>query len=224
MISNLLKNKMLAVFFLAILSCEKNLDPVVNYQSARYQLDFVSTWSMATHPTNYPANAHYSPIFGVTHTAAISLWNPGELASAGIEEMAELGATDLLNEFAKTQQSMENIGTIFIGERLDTPINYSIIFDIDVRFSQVTAVSMLAPSPDWFIGVSGLNLYENGKWVEQISIDLPVYDAGTDNGAVYRSANDDANPAMPITLLSASQTDFLNGTPTIGTFIFTRID
>lgn len=88
----------------------------------------------------------------------------------------------------------------------------------------MTAVSMLAPSPDWFIGVSGLNLYENGKWVEQISIDLPVYDAGTDNGAVYRSANEDANPAMPITLLSASQTDFLNGTPTIGTFIFTRID
>lgn len=224
MISNLLKNKMLAMFFLTILSCEKNLDPVVNYQSARYQLDFVSTWSMATHPANYPANAHYSPIFGVTHTAEISLWNPGELASAGIEEMAELGATNLLDAFAKTQQSMKNSGTIFIGKRLDTPINYSIIFDIDVRFPQVTAVSMLAPSPDWFIGVSGLNLYENGKWVEQISIDLPVYDAGTDNGAVFRSANDDADPATPITLLSASQTDFLNGTPTIGTFIFTRID
>ena len=102
---------------------------------------------------------------------------------------------------------MKNSGTIFIGKRLDTPINYSIIFDIDVRFPQVTAVSMLAPSPDWFIGVSGLNLYENGKWVEQISIDLPVYDAGTegnnelagtipgpaDGGEGFNAARDDVN-------------------------------
>ena len=45
--------------------------------------------------------------------------------------------------------------------------------------------SMIAPSPDWFIGLSGLNLYANKRWVADTTVQLFVYDAGTENGDVF---------------------------------------
>ena len=48
---------------------------------------------------------------------------------------------------------------------------------------------MVAPSPDWFVGVSGLPLFENGQWVEERRIDLVPWDAGTDSGTTFESRN-----------------------------------
>lgn len=42
------------------------------------------------------------------------------------------------------------------------------------------------PSPDWVVGVSGLDLcLKDCSWVESKVIDLFPYDAGTDNGISY---------------------------------------
>lgn len=47
-------------------------------------------------------------------------------------------------------------------------------------------VSMIDPSPDWFVGVSRLELcLENGSWVESKVLDLFPWDAGTDSGPTY---------------------------------------
>jgi hypothetical protein len=63
---------------------------------------------------------------------------------------------------------------------------------------------MIAPSPDWFIGLSGLNLYANKKWVADTTIQLFVYDAGTEEGDVFGYANPATTPQQPIRLLEAS--------------------
>lgn len=45
---------------------------------------------------------------------------------------------------------------------------------------------MFGPSPDWVVGVSGLNLCETDcTWKNSIDIDLYPWDAGTDNGITY---------------------------------------
>lgn len=45
---------------------------------------------------------------------------------------------------------------------------------------------MLGPSPDWILGVSGLNLcLANCTWQENHVVDLLPYDAGTDSGISY---------------------------------------
>lgn len=42
------------------------------------------------------------------------------------------------------------------------------------------------PSPDWVVGVSGLNLCQKDcTWAEHKVVDLFPYDAGTDNGISY---------------------------------------
>lgn len=54
---------------------------------------------------------------------------------------------------------------------------------------------MIFPSPDWFVGVSGLELcLANGSWVEQKVIALYPYDAGTDSGMTYISPD---QPTIP---------------------------
>jgi hypothetical protein len=50
----------------------------------------------------------------------------------------------------------------------------------------MSLVTMIGPSPDWFVGVSGFDLcLSNCTWMEDASFDLFPYDAGTDSGITY---------------------------------------
>lgn len=46
---------------------------------------------------------------------------------------------------------------------------------------------MIYPSPDWFVGVSGLELCisEGCQWEEKKEVLLFPWDAGTDSGTTY---------------------------------------
>lgn len=58
---------------------------------------------------------------------------------------------------------------------------------------------MIYPSPDWFVGVSGLELcLSNGSWIEQKNLNLYPHDAGTDSGPTYISPDQPTIPKEPI--------------------------
>lgn len=45
---------------------------------------------------------------------------------------------------------------------------------------------MISPSPDWFVGVSALELCQpDCTWLESKIVDLYPWDAGTDKGTTY---------------------------------------
>ena len=52
-----------------------------------------------------------------------------------------------------------------------------------------TVIAMIAPSPDWFVGVDGLDLRDGVGWADRVTVELRVYDAGTDSGASYAAAD-----------------------------------
>ena len=54
---------------------------------------------------------------------------------------------------------------------------------------------------------------------------LRLYDAGTDDGARFTSANADSDPPQPISRLSSTSgdTDFTAGAPAVGTFLFEKL-
>jgi hypothetical protein len=81
---------------------------------------------------------------------------------------------------------------------------------------------MIAPSPDWFVGVSNFDLCENGEWITNRSIDLYPYDAGTDSGVNYTSPNQDTNPKENITILTTGVFNVNNTVPILGTFTFVK--
>ena len=212
------------LLFFILGSCIKNPQSTEPLKNATYRLIFQSSWSAQTHPLNFPSNAHYSPIIGISHDTNFTLWQIGQLASLGIEFMAELGDNSLIIAEINTPTVANHIGSVFFGHRFDSPGQDSLIFTINNTRPFISFVCMLAPSPDWFTGITRLPLYRNKEWVDSLTIDLFVYDAGTDAGTFYRSLDIDTSPGIPISLLTSTDTAFQYGRPSIGRAKFIRIN
>lgn len=187
---------------------------------ATYRVTFDATWSVQTHPTDFPNNAHFSPLIGATHRDGFHFWESGMLATAGMESMAETGATSQLTGEINTAIANDDAEFRLTGSGPNSPGMTSVTFDITSAHPAVTLVTMIAPSPDWFVGVDGLQLFENGAWHDELVIPLMPYDAGTDDGTMYTSANANSNPAQPITMIAGYP---FQGVP-LGTFTFTRLE
>ena len=84
-------------------------------------------------------------------------------------------------------------------------------------YPEITMVSKMSPSPDWFVGVSGLPLYQDGAWRRQVVVDLYPYDAGTDSGTDFDSPDQNTLPRDPITQITGFP--FEIGAP-LGTLTF----
>ena len=82
---------------------------------------------------------------------------------------------------------------------------------------------MLAPSPDWFVGISGENLLNSDKtWKQSLTKELFVYDAGTDSGTTFTAANQDTTPKENIRRLPGNMEIGDFDTKPVGSFTFTR--
>lgn len=194
---------------------------------ALYRVEFTATWSEETHPHpdgNFPtASAHFSPLIGAAHNTDVSFWGVEALASAGIEQMAETGATGLLRGEIAAAIDDGSALAIISGNGAVSP-GGTVIDEIEVTtdFPLVTLVTMIAPSPDWFVGISGESLLDEAdQWVTEKTFTLYPYDAGTDSGEDYTSPNADTDPAELIHSVR-NQAPFSDAP--IGTFTFTRVD
>ena len=197
---------------------------VVSEQTARYRATFQAVWNSTTHPQDYPGGAHWSGLVGGTHNASVSFWEPGQLASPGIKSMAEFGGqSTLLGEVAAAIQAGAAEHQLSGGGIGGGSGSSSLTFDVSRDFPLVTLTSMIAPSPDWFIGVRGESLLANGDWVESKVIQLHLYDAGTDAGASYASSNQPENPFVPVSQIQGFPAEVDGMLTAFGTMTFTRL-
>ncbi len=186
--------------------------------TAEYQVTFQSTWSQATHPIDFPSNAHFSGLIGGSHSNQVSLWTVGAVASTGIKDMAELGSKTPLMQEVQAAISAGTANAVLSGGGIaSSPGSVTMAFVMDDAFPYVTLVSMLAPSPDWFVGVSGLSLRANGAWIQHLVVPLAAYDAGTDSGPTYASPNQATVPPIPIAEIGDGP---LGANNIVGTFTF----
>jgi len=134
--------------------------------TARYQLEFVSDWSAETHPVNFPPNPHFSGLVGAVHNEQVIFWQPGQLASDGVEVVAESGSK---STFLSEIENAVNDGTAkaaIDGSGITlSPGTTSVEFEVTRDYPLVSVLSMLAPSPDWIVGVDRLNLIEDGEFI-----------------------------------------------------------
>lgn len=200
---------------------------VVSDFTAQYQVVFTATWSQQTLPTNWPANAHFSGLVGGTHNDSVHFWRDGETASEGIRLMAEVGQkTTLLNEIAPAITSGAAQFQLSGGGISPSPGNVSLVFPQPMRrdFPLVTLVSMIAPSPDWFVGVDSLNLIESGQWVTNKVVILYGRDAGTDSGVNFTSGDLVSVPRGVVTQFTGFPAIQDGVIVPFGTFTFTRLN
>lgn len=109
------------------------------------------------------------------------------MASEGLREVAEHGSTRTLESELKDQS--DHIRTIIKARGIAYP-NVTgktfAVFRVDSNHHLISLVSMVDPSPDWIVGVSGLELcLPNCSWVENKVHNLYPWDAGTDSGPSY---------------------------------------
>lgn len=192
--------------------------------TARYRVTFDATWSRVTHPADYPSTAHFSPLIGGTHDHHVTFWHEGRASTAGIRAMAEGGRTTPLDQEINAAIGGGTAQHLLRGGPLNTvPGVVTFEFDASQSHPLVTLVTMIAPSPDWFVGVAGLPLFENGGWVDERTILLHPWDAGTDSGATFTSADAMTSPPQPISRITSAPLSPGGRVTPLGTFRFQRL-
>ena len=193
--------------------------------SARYQLTFESTWSAATHPSDFPPNPHFAGLIGAMHNDRVRFWQPSATASAGIETMAETGGKGPLNaEIQAAIDGGEALEVVSGGGIFPSPGAVQVTFTATRDFPLLTLVSMIAPSPDWFVGVHDLALFRGDDWVRELVVELLPYDAGTDSGTSCQSPNQDTQPRNTIAVIAAAPLGNGATVAPLGTFTLRRIE
>jgi len=188
-----------------------------------YSISLNVSWSAATHPQNFPSNPHFSKLVGSSHNFNAVFWQAGDIASAGIEQMAETGNTSALINEINTSKSAGNSDNTILGDGIDTsPGSRTFSLPVKASHSYLTVVTMIAPSPDWFIGTSAYNLMPNGNWIDNATIILYAYDAGTDSGTSYTSANADSNPQQVISQINGAPFLVNSSLVPVGELVITR--
>ncbi|MFI4871966.1 MAG: spondin domain-containing protein [Phycisphaerales bacterium JB061] len=189
--------------------------------TAQYVVTFDVHWDNATHAGAFPPNAHFSPLVGAVHNESVAFWEPGGIATNGIEIMAETGATNTLRGEVNNAIAAGTALEVVTGPGTGAPDQVTTTFEANSDMHLLTLVTMIAPSPDWFVGTHGLNLRDDSGWIDEITIELDAYDAGTDSGPDFTSRNADVTPHEPITNISG-QPPFA-GVPSLGSFTITLL-
>ena len=191
-----------------------------NAQSATYRVTFEGkfTASALASGVSVPSGEHFTTLIGAVHNGSVTFWSSGGTASAGVEAVAELGTT---GTFESEINANMNAATVFeqsIASGGTATATVDIVVTTD--HPRVTLLSMVAPSPDWFVGVSGLSLLDaQGDWLASHSVDLFPYDAGTEEGTEFSLSNAATSPQG--TIASIKGTGKFSDEP-IASLTFTR--
>ena len=171
--------------------------------SVTYQIRFVADWSDKTHPNDYPDRAHFSPFvaYSQNDSADSLIFITEQKPNPGIEQMAETGSTTTLNQEIDELISSGLAFKRTMGKLFNSPGTDSAELEFTDDYSYVTFVSMIAPSPDWFVSRT-TNLMKGEDWVGEIELELITYDAGSDSGEMLTSQDIDTQPKEPVTVFS----------------------
>ncbi len=170
-----------------------------------------------------PDNPHWSRLIAVAHSGRYDLFADGDTASSGLALVATNGRVSVLRAELAEVQRRRRAGEIVELPGIATGVG-RFAFDIALtdRFDQVSFATMLAPSPDWFTGVSGVDLKPEDVWLDQVSVALWPWDAGADSGPDFEGPNVPTQPRQSVRLLTHPAFLTEDGMRPIGRATFSR--
>ena len=127
-------------------------------ETATYTMTFEGLWTADDiTDAGMPGGAHFTEVIGATHNSGTTIWVSGGTASAGVENVAELGSVGTLVSEIGRNANADVI--VRAGSSFNTPTQtVSGTFTMKASHPLVSVLSMIAPTPDWFVGVSNLRL------------------------------------------------------------------
>lgn len=139
---------------------------------------------------------HFSDVIGASHDSNFTFWGENHISTDGFRSLAEWGSVRALE--TELRAKGPRLRTLIKAAGLWYPnvnTNTTAQFRVDRVHHKVSLASMFGPSPDWVVGISGLNLCNRDcSWKDSLDIDLYPWDAGTDNGITYMSPNSETFP------------------------------
>ena len=161
--------------------------------SATYTVTFQGNWTLDSTPGGVVSSAHFTRLVGAVHNDMVTFWESGGTATAGVEGVAELGATGTF----ESEVAAAGANASLVKQSIGGTGTSKATFDIEVTNDRplFTLLSMIGPSPDWFVGVSGLSLLNaQGQWRSSREVNLFPYDAGTKDGTEFQLGGSDTSP------------------------------
>jgi Spondin_N len=233
LIEKMMKQVQLSAIFLCVLfafvSCKKDrvddiieTTPVINIDStASYKIIIKGTWASPQHAI--PPTEHFTQFIGLIHSEECTVYKLGALASKGVENVAEIGNSTVLKKEMDSLIAINKALSKFFLTISGIIDKDSTNISVNIKNSRISFESMLAPTPDWFVGIDSYNLVQNGKWVNDITIPVYGYDAGTEDGDVFGYANPATVPQQPISLMTPANASVIaNGNAVIAPFASVR--
>jgi len=162
-----------------------------------YSCEFVNRWTAETHPEDYPNSAHWSPMVIASHNEKYSMWADKTPATKGVKSVAETGSVGAIKK--ELTDAGDNIGSsavggVFFPNKNKHTISITDSLMMDENHILISSITMIAPSPDWFSGLTDFSPVKDGMWLTGFTVDTYPWDAGTDSGTTYASTNTATKP------------------------------
>ena len=188
----------------------------------------------------YPDNANftgkipdtglvYSPLAAVSHSIRKSFLTVYGYASPQVELICETGDNSAFLRMAQNEAKCDDLVKSYAGS--DGParpgMSASVILKVTCEQPMITALSMIAPSPDWIVQVNNLEMVgDDGYFVEYRAGPLIAYDCGTDDGGDFTPPADasldiPSEPMLNIAPLNRDPTDPFGKQP-VGSYVITK--
>ena len=172
---------------------------------ATYEITITRSWSDATHPLDWPGvTAHFTGGIGATHDAAYTMFRAGGIATPGLEMLSQKGMPTPFDQELAAAKARGAVGTVFqYGAIWTVGGTASVQVQATDAFTVLSFANMVAPSPDWFTGVTDVQLKRDGKWIDSETLTLYAWDSGTNDARTYKADKIAVNPFAPTALNGA---------------------
>lgn len=166
--------------------------------TAKYQLVVNYKWTSDrfNSRSDFP---HFSPLVVHSHGFRHSAYTRFGYATPGVKDVAELGSTTKINNELKSAQSSAMVRDIAMQSGISRATDtVKLMVTVSCRHRYISAITMVAPSPDWILAIFRLNMVKDNAFIQSKSGTLRVYDAGTDSGLTFEAPDKPSNPRQNI--------------------------
>lgn len=195
--------------------------PLAAQETVRYAVEVSFDWQ----PGDAVEDPHFSRLIAFSHSSKYSLFRDGDTASSGLALVATNGRVSVLEAELAEARRRGRVGAHIVKPGIHGVGAFTFELSFDDKLAYAAFATMLAPSPDWLSGASGVHMRDAlGNWRETMTIPLWVWDAGADSGMDFVAPNAPTQPRQSVRLLTHPAFLRPEGLRPIGEARFQRIN
>lgn len=181
---------------LAFAACKKDDDDkkIELNKDSRYtfSVEVQGKWMEKTHPTDYPADAKFGKVVGISHKKDNLLFQKGNKAPSWMNSYFESQDTGSFITYYNDYKDGNRVDAIIVRDGFSADKTQSFEFKTDGRHNKFSFLMQLSPSPDWFISVNNVNLnpLAAGGYISFLVFPM---DAGLFSGTTYTERGSKTN-------------------------------